>query len=40
MGGAMDSYNVLLQVNVLREPVIAHAAHIRFLHLVLPLVSL
>ena len=37
---AMDSYNVLLQVNVLRESVFAHAAHIGFLHLVHPLVSL
>ena len=37
---AMDSYNVLLQVNVLRESVFAHTANIRFLHLVHPLVSL
>ena len=37
---AMDSYNVLFQVDVLRESVFTHVAHIRFLHLVHSLVSL
>ena len=37
---AMDSHNVLLQVDVLCEPVLAHVAHVRLLHLVHPLVSL
>lgn len=37
---AMDSYNVLLQVDVLGESVLAHVAHVRLLHLMHSLVSL